>query len=400
MKKIGERGFEKTRLLYLVFMSIYELADKLYGAIHIAYMRLIGLTLKQISQIVGICEILLAVFDFPTGAIADKIGRKKIAAYGFLTMGIGFIIYANSSGFWMVLLARAVLVLGVALLSGAPSAWLVDKMISEGVYDKKEEILPKISGVIQFFSIIASIIAFFIIEIDVKIPLILAGIFSLMAGVIALCFGEDNYGEIKEEHMIKSLFSLAKSFFKDKKLVLLSVRNVAKYIIFVCFVLYWQIQVTEKVGLGEKYLPILLTWYMICLMVGSFSVSYFIKKTSGFKTSIMGVVLCIVGFIVILVNTDVIFFIIGSSMIEYGFGVEQSATGTWMCDFIKSEVRSTYSSIFSTINAICGFGIINLLGVLTDAFGLNSAWIVAIIVACIDICLLLVITSKCRKMQN
>ena len=397
MKKIGEKGFEKTRLLYLVFMSIYELADKLYGAIHIAYMRCIGLSLTQISKIVSICEILLAVFDFPTGAIADKIGRKRIAAYGFLTMGIALIVYANSSGFWMVLLTRCVWVLGVALLSGAPSAWLVDKMISEGVYDKKEEILPKISGVIQFFSIIASVIAFFVIEIDVKLPILLAGIFALLAGVIALCVGKDNYGEINDENMFKSLFSLAKSFFKDKKLIMLAARNVAKYITLVCFVLYWQIQVTEKVGLDEKYLSILLTWYMMCLMFGSFNTSYFIKKTSGFKTSVIGVALCIAGFIVILVNTDIIFFIIGSSMIEYGFGVEQSSTSTWMCDFIKSEVRSTYSSIFSTINAIFGFVIINLLGISTDAFGLNSAWIIAIIVASIDIVMLVVIASRCKK---
>ena len=39
-------------------------------------------------------------------------------------------------------------------------------------------------------------------------------------------------------------------------------------------------------------------------------------------------------------------------MIEYWFGIEQSETSTWTCDYLKSETRATYSSIFSTIKAI------------------------------------------------
>ena len=67
-----------------------------------------------------------------------------------------------------------------------------------------------------------------------------------------------------------------------------------------------------------------------------------------------------------------------------------------MCDYIKSEVRSTYSSIFSTIQAIGGFVIANLLGILTEKFGVNLSWVIASIVMGLYIIILIVFNSKYR----
>ncbi|KSV59617.1 hypothetical protein [Acetivibrio ethanolgignens] len=71
------QGFSKIKKLYISIMLLYELADKLFGSIYIAFMRSKGLTLIQISRLFSIEQILLAIFDYPTGAISDKMGRKK-----------------------------------------------------------------------------------------------------------------------------------------------------------------------------------------------------------------------------------------------------------------------------------------------------------------------------------
>ena len=59
-------------------------------------------------------------------------------------------------------------------------------------------------------------------------------------------------------------------------------------------------------------------------------------------------------------------------------------------------MRSTYSSIFSTIEAIGGFVIANLLGILTEKFGVNVSWVIASIVMGLDIIILIVFNSKYR----
>ena len=41
--------------------------------------------------------------------------------------------------------------LGLALISGAPSAWLVDQMIRHGIYEEKKSNIAKTSGRSQIF---------------------------------------------------------------------------------------------------------------------------------------------------------------------------------------------------------------------------------------------------------
>ena len=79
----SDKEFRETRNLYVSMMSLYELADKLFGATYVAFMRAQDLSIAQISNLFSIQQILQAVFDYPTGTISDKIGRKKIMGYGF-----------------------------------------------------------------------------------------------------------------------------------------------------------------------------------------------------------------------------------------------------------------------------------------------------------------------------
>ena len=74
------------------------------------------------------------------GTISDKIGRKKITGYGFIVWGTGILLYAFAVNFWTFLPAMVFMALGLALISGAPSAWLVDQMIRHGIYEERNQI--------------------------------------------------------------------------------------------------------------------------------------------------------------------------------------------------------------------------------------------------------------------
>lgn len=145
------KKFKKTKKIYLIMMSLYGFADKLYGSIYIAFMRFANLSVLQISNLFSIEQILLAIFDYPTGTISDKIGRKKIASYGFLTWGISLLIFAYSNNYTYFLISMILMALGLALISGAPGAWLIDHMIQDGVYEERTKIFPQIQTIISFF---------------------------------------------------------------------------------------------------------------------------------------------------------------------------------------------------------------------------------------------------------
>ena len=371
----SDKEFRETRNLYVSMMSLYELADKLFGATYVAFMRAQDLSIAQISNLFSIQQILQAVFDYPTGTISDKIGRKKITGYGFIVWGTGILLYAFAVNFWTFLPAMVFMALGLALISGAPSAWLVDQMIRHGIYEERNQILPKLQAGVRFF----------------------AGCISIGAGIVALLFGQDNYGRVKGNNIFRMLQLQAKSFIKEEKLLLLSLRTIVCHVPFVAFVLFWQIYATEVIHIETKYLAFFLLVFMVLLMLGNYAVSIFTRKISNLGTSIAGIIISILGFVLLFVLPSFPVFVIGAGLVEFGFGVEQSATSTWMCDCIESETRSAYSSIFSTIQSVAGFIIMNLLGVLTEWNGVNAAWCVAAVAMGVDIVILVIFSRKYRN---
>lgn len=390
----SDKEFRETRNLYVSMMSLYELADKLFGATYVAFMRAQDLSIAQISNLFSIQQILQAVFDYPTGTISDKIGRKKIMGYGFIVWGTGILLYAFAVNFWTFLPAMVFMALGLALISGAPSAWLVDQMIRHGIYEERNQILPKLQAGVRFFAIAASLASYFLVGVNQRLPIITAGCISIGAGIVALLFGQDNYGRVKGNNIFRMLQLQAKSFIKEEKLLLLSLRTIVCHVPFVAFVLFWQIYATEVIHIETKYLAIFLLVFMVLLMLGNYAVSIFTRKISNLGTSIAGIIISILGFVLLFVLPSFPVFVIGAGLVEFGFGVEQSATSTWMCDCIESETRSAYSSIFSTIQSVAGFIIMNLLGVLTEWNGVNAAWCVAAVAMGVDIVILVIFSRK------
>lgn len=393
------KKFKKTKKIYLIMMSLYGFADKLYGSIYIAFMRFANLSMLQISNLFSIEQILLAIFDYPTGTISDKIGRKKIASYGFLTWGISLLIFAYSNNYTYFLISMILMALGLALISGAPGAWLIDHMIQDGVYEERTKIFPQIQTIISFFAIIASIFSYFFIDISNKLPVIVAGLISIFVGFYSYFMGEDNYGNSKQPSLLKTLNENLKSFFKDKRMILLTIKKLLSYVSFVGFVLYWQIYVTETLELEAKFLPMFLIVFMFSLTVGNYLSSRIANKISNYYVSIVGLMVSVVGFALLILGDNLITFTLSAILIEVGFGIEQAITPTWTVEYIQSEVRASYGSIFSTIQSIFGFFIINLMGFFVELAGLNIVWLLGIIVTFLEIGIVLLFVKKYKSIR-
>ena len=246
---------------------------------------------SEFSNLFSIQQILQAVFDYPTGTISDKIGRKKIMGYGFIVWGTGILLYAFAVNFWTFLPAMVFMALGLALISGAPSAWLVDQMIRHGIYEERNQILPKLQAGVRFFAIAASLASYFWLASNQRLPIITAGCISIGAGIVALLFGQDNYGRVKGNNIFRMLQLQAKSFIKEEKLLLLSLRTIVCHVPFVAFVLFWQIYATEVIHIETKYLAFFLLVFMVLLMLGNYAVSIFTRKISNLGTSIAGIII-------------------------------------------------------------------------------------------------------------
>lgn len=140
-----------------------------------------GLQQVQIAQLFSFFMITLAIFNIPTGAIADMFGHKASVVIGLFLQAISFLLfflYPSYTGFLIGMLASAV---GLAFQSGALSSLMYELLQKEDLHENFQKVSGHANGYFLVASIIASPIGTLIYKFYPRIPYLLAFIFFLLA---------------------------------------------------------------------------------------------------------------------------------------------------------------------------------------------------------------------------
>ena len=146
----------------------------------------------------------------------------------------------------------------------------------------------------DFFAVAASIASYFLVGVNQRLPIITAGCISIGAGIVALLFGQDNYGRVKGNNIFRMLQLQAKSFIKEGKItfVIFADDRVPCSFCSICLIL------ADLCNRGDPYRD-QISWqffllvFMVLLMLGNYAVSIFTRKISNLGTSIAGIIISI-----------------------------------------------------------------------------------------------------------
>src|SRR5688572_10102480 len=91
-----------------------------------------GLSFQQVTWLGSLfCVVVIAV-EIPTGALADRLGRRGSMMAGSLAMVGSCLVAWNAHGFAAFAVAEILAALSLCLCSGADSAYLYDLLAAEG----------------------------------------------------------------------------------------------------------------------------------------------------------------------------------------------------------------------------------------------------------------------------
>lgn len=128
----------KVRNVYLVLNLFVWLPTSLIVGINTLFLLDGGLTNVEAFAANAFYTIGLAVFELPTGMVADTRGRRTSFLLGAATQLVGNLLYVGMwyvhAPFWGWAIASVLLGLGFTFFSGALEAWLVDSLKKTG-YD-------------------------------------------------------------------------------------------------------------------------------------------------------------------------------------------------------------------------------------------------------------------------
>lgn len=144
------------------------------------------ISLFQVQLLQSWFSIWVFVLEIPTGAIADKIGRKHSLTFGAIMIAIATIVYGSIPSFAIFLLAEFLFAVGYALNSGADQALLYDTLKSLGREDESKIVLGRADALMLAGMMIAAPIGSIIAaRFGLNAPQIMTAIPMLIAGAIA-----------------------------------------------------------------------------------------------------------------------------------------------------------------------------------------------------------------------
>ena len=115
-----------------------------------------GLDFQQVMTLVAIGSVVIIAVDLPTGALADRIGRRRSMLAGALCLVAASLTFYVAHSFWVFAIAVSLAAASLALCSGADSAYLFDLLHENG----RGEEYPRLEGTASAFHLTGNAVAF------------------------------------------------------------------------------------------------------------------------------------------------------------------------------------------------------------------------------------------------
>ncbi len=139
-----------------------------------------GMRLSEIMLLQGAFGFAMALFEFPSGYLADRIGYRRTLMIASVLNAAGWSIYVRADTIPHILIAEIVLGIGISLISGTDSALLYESLEETG----QEHEFGQWNGKVRFFGQFgegtAAIVAGFLYAYWHRMPFLLEAIIWLI----------------------------------------------------------------------------------------------------------------------------------------------------------------------------------------------------------------------------
>lgn len=164
-----DRGLERNLALLCVhhalMMSLFPMAVlTLFQHDHL------GLSVAEIMTIQAAFGGALALFEFPSGYMADRIGYRTTMILASAISIFGWIVYSVATGFWTVVLAEVSMGLGISLVSGTHSAMLYESLANRGRQEDFARWFARSRTFAQLAEGSAALVAGVLFAVSVRLP--------------------------------------------------------------------------------------------------------------------------------------------------------------------------------------------------------------------------------------
>lgn len=162
------------------------------------YFYRLFITDQQIGVLDAMAFAIGLAAEVPSGALADKFGRARIAKLGQILVGVGFLIQAIGGGFVPIFVGQAVLMIGAAFASGADEALFFEKLNFKRSSTAWRKLVTRASQVGLVASLTAVVVGGWLYTINPHVPFVVGGIAFIVGALVIWSVKDDKIARAKQ----------------------------------------------------------------------------------------------------------------------------------------------------------------------------------------------------------
>ena len=185
-----------------------------------------GLTLAQVAAMEAVFQGVIVLAEMPTGAVADRWGRKTSMLLGCIGAPIGIVVFGLADSFGLLLLSYAIWAFSFTLFSGADSAFVYDSLASV----KREGEFSRVMGKARAFAMGAAMVGALLgaplaALTDLTTPIFVGAAMAVLAAMVVVTFHEpdrhEDHEELKYFQIIRDALRYAKGHAQVRTMMVL-----------------------------------------------------------------------------------------------------------------------------------------------------------------------------------
>ncbi|MGH2827311.1 MAG: MFS transporter [Actinomycetota bacterium] len=175
---------------YLVISGLFTLSASLIWGINTLFLLDAGLSIFEVFVANAVFTAAMALFEIPTGVVADTRGRRASFLLSEATLAVGTLAYvgvaAIEGGLLLFCLAGVILGLGYTFYSGAVEAWLVDALKATGFEHELDGVFARAGMVSSVAMVVGTVGGGVLGQVDLSLPYVARAVLVLMAFGVGL----------------------------------------------------------------------------------------------------------------------------------------------------------------------------------------------------------------------
>jgi MFS family permease len=359
-----------------------------------------GLTLTQISVLDTPFWLLIVFAEVPTGAVADRFGRKTSLALGALMFAVAIFVFGIADSYAIILISYSAWALAVTFQSGADAALMYDSLKQAG----REGEFQKITGRLWAVRTLAALLALLIgapiaSATSLAFPVVVSAAIALAAVPIALSMHEPRHDRDDPQ---ENYFTMVREGMRDawrrpalRYVIMFSgVLNAATFAPMIFVQPYLTSHGVSLYNLGFFQAPVRAAGIVAALL------AYRFVARAGRRAAFFAMPVTLAVCYFFLAGVDHVWVYVLFLPVGMVAGMQSPVLATYINERIPSARRATILSVQSVAASILLAGLEPLGGIIADGAGLRAMFLAFALMAAIAGPLLLLLWAKAEAAED